>query len=93
MTTSKIVAPALLSLLVGCATSEPIIVHKTVEVEVPVEVRCKVEYPKKPAWPLDTIPEGSDIYVVGSAALAEIELRSGYEGELEAALKRCADPK
>lgn len=93
MNTSKIVGPALLSLLAGCATPEPIIVHKTVKVEVPIEVPCKITWPVKPQWPLDVIPEGSDVYAIGSAALAEIELRQGYEGELEAALKRCAEPK
>jgi len=95
MTTSKIVGLALLSLFAGCATQESIIVKVPFEVKVPVEVPCKITWPVKPVWPMDQLPGdvGLDVFVVGSAALAEIELREEYEGELSAALKRCAESK
>lgn len=76
-------------LLVGCATTKPSIITKTVEVKVPVQVPCKVKPVPKPNMPLKSLDPSSNIYDKVKTALAEIEIRKGYETNLEAAIKSC----
>lgn len=74
--------------LTACATAPPSI--QTVKVMVPV--RCKAETPTKPAWPTDAVavePRKTFGFRFSRAAMAEIELRDGYERRLEDALKSC----
>lgn len=61
----------------------------TVKVEVPVPVPCKVASPTKPVYPLQESKKEEDIFNKTKKAIAEIELRKGYETELEAAVKSC----
>ena len=75
--------------LVGCATPEPTIVYRPVEVKVPVEVPCKVQAPDVPKWALDSIPADADVFVKGRAMVAELQQRIAYEGELLVAVASC----
>lgn len=69
--------------LAGCGMA-PI---QTVKVPVPVE--CTVDMPARPAMPTEMLSPGVDLDRFSASALAEIELREGYEGELRAALAEC----
>lgn len=76
--------------LVGCATTrEPQI--RTVEVKVPVPVKCSADPGPKPAYP-DTdeaLRAASDIFDRTKLLLAGRRLRIAREGELEAANAGC----
>lgn len=73
-------------LLVGCGTTKPQIVDHNVLVTVP----CKVTLPAKPVMPLtDTGDVKDDVFVKTKKALAEIEIRKGYEAQLEAVAQSC----
>jgi hypothetical protein len=61
-------------------------------VKVPVPVECRVEVPARPAMPTEALSTGVDLDRFSASALAEIELREGYEGELRAALAECVTP-
>lgn len=77
-----------MTLLSGCNTipTQPTIVT----VEVPVPIPCNIKAPEVPSWPLQTSPiEEKNVYKNVQLALSEIELRKGYEGKLEAAIKEC----
>lgn len=77
---------AVLILLSGCGT----VPQKIVDHEVMVSVPCKVTMPAKPVFPLtDTGDVKDDIFVKTKKALAEIDLRAGYEAQLEAVAKSC----
>jgi len=60
-----------------------------VTVKVPVPVPCKVTKPQAPAWAVDGLPLGADIWTQMDALRAERLQRKGYEGELIAALNAC----
>ncbi|WP_313906285.1 hypothetical protein [Variovorax sp. KBS0712] len=61
-----------------------------VKVSIPVE--CRVGVPARPAMPTEMLSLGVDLDRFSAAAMAEIELREGYEGELRAALAECVKP-
>lgn len=61
-------------------------------VKVPVPVECSVEVPVRPAMPTEALSSGVNLDRFSASALAEIELREGYEGELRAALAECIKP-
>ena len=84
----KIIATCIAALLItACGTTEKLVVK---EVSVPVPIPCNIIAPKKPPMPLDGVnPEETDIFVWSKSALGEIELRKGYEHELEAAITSC----
>lgn len=77
---------ALAALLTACGVAP----MRTVKVPVPVE--CEVEVPARPAMPTEALSPGVDLDRFSASALAEIELREGYEGELRAALAECVKP-
>lgn len=69
-------------------TPEPVqvIVDHKIEVNIP----CKIHMPEKPIMPLtDTAKAEDDIFLKTKKALAETELRKGYEDKLEAAAGAC----
>lgn len=81
----------LLVTLAGCKSApttitSPPVVH---EVQVPVSVPCKTETPTKPAFAVDALPLGADIWEQMQALRAERIQRKGYERELEAAVAAC----
>jgi hypothetical protein len=91
-----LVRPALLVLLVatvalslaGCATRPP----QLVEIRVPVPIECRVATPQRPAMPTAGLQPSDAIDRKVKAALAELEIREGYELELVAALAQCTRP-
>lgn len=58
-------------------------------VKMPVPVECRVQRPVRPAMPTESLAPGVDPDRFVAAAAAEIELREGYELELDAALDVC----
>lgn len=50
---------------------------------------CRTPQIDRPMWPLDVLPTDANDYEWTRAALAEIEMRNGYESLLEAAVAAC----
>ena len=77
--------------IMGCSsTSIPTIVNHDVMVTVP----CNTTLPLKPLMPLtDTGNVSDDIFTKTKKALAEIDIRRGYEAELESIATSCSDQK
>lgn len=71
--------------LAGCATTAPTIQ----QVKIPVPVPCKATIPERPAFAVDGLPVGAEIWEQMKALRAERKQRQGYEAELEAAVKAC----
>lgn len=59
------------------------------EVRIPVPVPCDEVMPTKPAYAVDALPVGSDIWKQTAALRAERKQRQGYELELETSLRAC----
>ncbi|MFG8910414.1 hypothetical protein ACEPW5_09350 [Pseudomonas aeruginosa] len=76
--------------LAGCAGQvepEP----RTVRVEVPVAVPCRVPAVEVPIWATDGLRKGDDLQTKVRALLAERLQRIGYEAQLLAANRACQD--
>lgn len=76
--------------LAGCAgrqEAEP----RTVRVEVPVAVPCRVPAVEVPAWAAAELKKSDDIQTKVRALLAERLQRIGYEAQLLAANRACQD--
>lgn len=71
----------------GCSAMPP------KQVNVPVPVECRVQTPARPSMPTERLAPGVDVDPFLAAALAEIELREGYEGGLREALAVCVGAK
>ncbi len=74
--------------LAGCAGQvepEP----RTVRVEVPVAVPCRVPAVEVPAWATAGLKKSDDIQTKVRALLAERRQRIGYEAQLLAANRAC----
>lgn len=76
--------------LAGCASSPPAV--RVQQVRVPVPVPCRVTEPARPLMPTEALALDAGLDAFAAAAIAEIERREGYEGELRAALTACAAP-
>ncbi|WVR18285.1 hypothetical protein y223_00005 [Bordetella phage PY223] len=72
----------------GCASNAPVVV-RTERVEVPVSVPCRTPDIDRPAWALDALPKGADLFQRVRAMAVEIEQRRAYIARLEAAVKSC----
>lgn len=80
---------ALAALLSGCAApSAP----RVQQVNVPVPVPCRESEPPRPAMPTEALAADVTLDAFAAAAIAEIERREGYEGQLRAALAACTAP-
>lgn len=79
----------LAALLAGCAGAPRV---ETVEVRVPMPVECREPVPARPAMPTEALRLGVTIDEFARAAMAEIERREGYEGQLLVALEACRAP-
>ena len=77
------------ALLAGCATKKHV---ETQRVAVPIPVQCQEPVPARPVMPTDSLGGGATLDQFAQAAMAEIERREGYEGELLAALENCRKP-
>ncbi|MBD1300966.1 hypothetical protein [Pseudomonas aeruginosa] len=74
--------------LAGCAgrqDAEP----RTVRVEVPVAVPCRVPAVEVPAWATAGLRKDDDLQTKVRALLAERRQRIGYEAQLLAAKRAC----
>ena len=80
---------ALAAMLAGCAApSAP----RVQQVNVPVPVPCRESEPPRPAMPTEALDADVTLDAFAAAAIAEIERREGYEGQLRAALAACTAP-
>lgn len=79
----------LAALLAGCAGAPRVEIQR-VNVSVPVE--CKEPVPARPVMPTDALRAGATVDDFARAAMAEIERREGYEGQLIVALENCRRP-
>lgn len=77
------------ALLAGCATRNHVEIQR---VNVPVPVECKEPVPARPVMPTEGLATTATLDQFAQAAMAEIERREGYEGELLAALENCRKP-
>lgn len=76
--------------LAGCAArqeAEP----RTVRVDVPVAVPCRVPAVEVPAWATAGLKKSDDIQTKVRALLAERLQRIGYEAQILAANQACQD--
>lgn len=64
----------------------------TVPIKVPVPVECRVAVPQRPAMPTEGFQSRPSIDQFTQAAMAELEIREGYEGQLLAGLQACTAP-
>lgn len=74
--------------LAGCAgrvEPEP----RTVRVEVPVAIPCRVPAVEVPSWSTASLKKGDTLQTKVRALLAELEQRKGYEVQLRAAVQAC----
>ena len=76
-------------MLTGCETVPRVEIQR-VNVAVPVE--CKESTPARPAMPTEALRPGATVDQFAQAAMAEIERREGYEGQLRTALANCTAP-
>lgn len=74
-------------LLAGCAGREPEV--RTVRVEVPVQVPCKIREVAVPPWAADGLKKSDSLELKVRALLAERRQRIGYERQLVAAVSSC----
>ncbi|HEJ2758013.1 TPA: hypothetical protein SL232_001046 [Pseudomonas aeruginosa] len=86
----RVVLMLVMVALAGCAGQvepEP----RTVRVEVPVAVPCRVPAIEVPAWAAAGLRKGDDLQTKVRALLAERRQRIGYEAQLLAANQACQD--
>jgi hypothetical protein len=76
-----------IAMLAGGCASNPFV--KVVTVDVPVPIPCNIVAPRKPVMPFSDSPFSEDIFVNAKTMVAEIEIRMGYEVQLEAAITAC----
>lgn len=76
------------AMLAGCAAPRVEIQR----VSVPVPVACQEPMPSRPVMPTEGLRPPVTLDAFAAAAMAEIERRDGYEGELVTALEACRAP-
>lgn len=85
----SLIVAALAALLAGCAAQPA---PRVQQVNVPVPVACQETEPPRPAMPTEALAADVTLDAFAAAAIAEIERREGYEGQLRAALAACTAP-
>ncbi|UIS65503.1 hypothetical protein [Acidovorax phage AP1] len=85
----RLVILATAFLLGGCTAAPRVVVQ---QVNVPVPVECQEPVPTRPAMPTEALRAGASLDDFARAAMAEIERREGYEGQLLTALEACRAP-
>ena len=84
----KIIILIASAMLAGCAAPRV----ELQRVSVPVPVQCQEPMPSRPVMPTEGLRPPVSLDAFAAAAMAEIERREGYEGELVAALEACRAP-
>ncbi|MBA1256553.1 hypothetical protein G7021_28250 [Pseudomonas carnis] len=74
-------------ILSGCAVRPPEV--RTVRVEVPVLVPCKIKEVAVPPWAAQGLKKSDGLELKVRALLAERRQRIGYEKQLEALVQSC----
>jgi hypothetical protein len=74
-----------LPIFAGCGT----IRTETQTVKVPVPVKCQQVEPVRPTMPTESLSVSDSEDTKVASALAEIDIREGYEGQLRTALRAC----
>lgn len=77
------------ALMAGCASTNHVEIQR---VNVPIPVACQEPVPKRPVMPTEGLASTATLDKFAQAAMAEIERREGYEGELLVALENCRKP-
>lgn len=77
--------------MTACAHVRPDPPPQVREVHIPTPVPCEAQMPTKPAFAVDVLPLGADIWTQTAALRAERKQRQGYEVELETALWSCIE--
>lgn len=77
------------ALMAGCASTNHVEIQR---VNVPVPVECQEPVPERPVMPTEGLADTATLDQFAQAAMAEIERREGYEGELLTALENCRKP-
>ena len=85
---SKFCVLGAVATLTGCAAPRV----ELQRVSVPVPVACQEPMPVRPVMPLEGLRPPVSLDAFAAAAMAEIERREGFEGELVAALEACRAP-
>jgi hypothetical protein len=87
LTRNLIAALAAAVMLGGCATAAkpPAVIETRVRVNVP----CDPGPVPAPAFPVDGLTGGEDLYAKAQTMAADIEVREGYEARLNAAIDSC----
>lgn len=80
---------AVAAVLAGCAAQPA---QRVQRVNVPVPMPCRESEPPRPAMPTEALAADVTLDAFAAAAIAEIERREGYEGQLRAALAACTAP-
>ncbi len=86
---SAIALIAVCAMVTGCASVPAVEVQK---INIPIPVACEEPVPARPAMPTEALRPGATVDDFTRAAMAEIERREGYEGELMVALGACRAP-
>ena len=83
--------PALAAIvtLAGCSATPQVQIQA---VRVPVPVECREPVPARPIMPTEHLTRDATVADFVRAALAELERREGYEGQLLTALDNCRAP-
>lgn len=76
-------------LMAGCSVQPAPVEVRTVRVEVPVLVPCKVRRIAAPAWAADGLRKSDSLEVKVRALLAERLQRQGYVDQLATAVETC----
>lgn len=74
-----------LPIMAGCETIRP----DTQVVKVPVPVKCQQTEPQRPVMPTESLSTTDTQDTKTASALAEIDIREGYEVQLRTALRAC----
>lgn len=73
----------------GQLTAQETVQTVTVPIKVPVATPCEQAVPQRPAMPLEGLQQRPSVDGWVQHAMAELEIREGYEKRLQAALQGC----
>lgn len=65
--------------------------YTPVEVSIPVDTGCKIEFPEKPIWKADKLPPDAKISDKTKALILDLNAAKSYIAELTAATIACAN--
>jgi len=75
--------------LAGCTSIPEKPITQTVNVMVPVPIKCHITLPSIPRWELSRIALDASLFDLSRAAVIELRQHYAYELELRAAITSC----